>query len=386
MAKVLSFLFYLSFFFVEKRALLKAKIEALPEEVEVRDTEFSIVASLLIVSQSFCRAFEGDLSAVSLRDVKRSIDFMNFFLSIKTKLNEKFLALQAVALGLAFVYFYRQSKGDSRFFFFFSKLKSFPGIYCWLNRSGYWEQLFQVKRIKSIKGARNTFFAKCYTGTNSFGSVFRSTVATAQENFCKKLSMESDIALNVTLKENLFVCIFCILNRVPVFLVGKPGTSKSITFEFSHSCPFFLETDLKLKNRMQIISSNLNGEQSARKFWRQFPAVHVFPYQCSPMSDSQSILHQYRMTVRFQEHAPNTITVLLLDEVGLAEHSPDMPLKVLSLLRSFFFFVFLFSPNIGSSWNVGRPSCRNCGAEQLGVRSCQNEQSYSCTTTRTFKL
>jgi hypothetical protein len=42
--------------------------------------------------------------------------------------------------------------------------------------------------------------------------------------------MEDDIALNLTLKENLFVTIICILNRVPVFLVGKPGTSKSITF------------------------------------------------------------------------------------------------------------------------------------------------------------
>ena len=50
-----------------------------------------------------------------------------------------------------------------------------------------------------------------------------------QDNFCKRLDMEADIALNVTLKENLFVCIVSILNRVPVFLVGKPGTSKSIT-------------------------------------------------------------------------------------------------------------------------------------------------------------
>jgi hypothetical protein len=47
------------------------------------------------------------------------------------------------------------------------------------------------------------------------------------------------------------------------------------------------------------------------------------------MSDSHSISHQFKMAVRFQEHASNSITVLLLDEVGLAEHSPDMPLKVL---------------------------------------------------------
>ena len=35
------------------------------------------------------------------------------------------------------------------------------------------------------------------------------------------------------------------------------------------------------------------------------------------------------MACSFQANAENTICVLLLDEVGLAEHSPDMPLKAL---------------------------------------------------------
>jgi E3 ubiquitin-protein ligase RNF213 len=47
------------------------------------------------------------------------------------------------------------------------------------------------------------------------------------------------------------------------------------------------------------------------------------------MSDSASIQHQFHMACRYQQHANNTITILLLDEVGLAEHSPEMPLKCL---------------------------------------------------------
>ena len=47
------------------------------------------------------------------------------------------------------------------------------------------------------------------------------------------------------------------------------------------------------------------------------------------MSDSLSIQNQFQMAVRYQANSTNTITVLLLDEVGLAEHSPDMPLKCL---------------------------------------------------------
>ena len=40
------------------------------------------------------------------------------------------------------------------------------------------------------------------------------------------------------------------------------------------------------------------------------------------------------MAVRYQEHAENTVVVLLLDEVDLAEHSPDTPLKVRAATNS----------------------------------------------------
>ena len=114
--------------------------------------------------------------------------------------------------------------------------------------------------------------------------------------------MEEDIALNPSLSENLFVSVICILNRVPVFLVGKPGTSKSITFAFLLPSIFFFRLTplflFFLSYRMQIIASNLCGKQSPKKFWRQFPAIYIIPYQCSPMSDSDSILRQYQMAIR----------------------------------------------------------------------------------------
>ena len=88
-----------------------------------------------------------------------------------------------------------------------------------------------------------------------------------QNIFCKFLTMEEDIALNDTLKENLFVTIICILNRVPVFLVGKPGTSKSITFVLFS--PFFdfqktlltphLSTECKSLHQTCMVNSPLSG-------------------------------------------------------------------------------------------------------------------------------
>ena len=75
--------------------------------------------------------------------------------------------------------------------------------------------------------------------------------------------------------------------------------------------------------------SNLQGAQSEQTFWRRYPAVALFSFQCSPMTQANGILEQFRMACNYAKHAHHTRTVLLLDEVGLAEHSPDLPLKVL---------------------------------------------------------
>ena len=39
------------------------------------------------------------------------------------------------------------------------------------------------------------------------------------------------IAMNQALVENLFVVIICILNKIPIFVVGKPGSSKTLTMQ-----------------------------------------------------------------------------------------------------------------------------------------------------------
>ena len=254
---------------------------------------FSIVVGMLIACQQYSRELEQDQSAASLRDVKRALDLILWFFSklVPKKVAENFEGndLQvhpiviATILGISFVYFYRIGS-ESR-------------------RIKLWDKvLSNVKRF--FKSAKKYGFRKL----SSPEEVIK-VISAFQRKLCKKIQIEEGISLNSALIENIFVMLICILNRIPIFLVGKPGSSKTLT--------------------MQVIASNLQGNQSPVKFWKAFPSVHVVQYQCSPMSDSHSIQHQFEMAVRYQEHAQNTITVLLLDEVGLAEHSPDMPLKVL---------------------------------------------------------
>lgn len=288
------------------------------EVAKVSAADQEAITILIAAAQAFCRHTVGDPSAVSLRDVKRCLRLLNWFMTLpplllgisagqkasqltsadvpsqNTKRKEDLLTRRPLAvaaiLAMAHVYWYRHGKAE--------------------HRTELWDNLGWTLSQQIGRGIKKTCFASLIVaGQDSSPIPFVQTVVKAQERFCSQIQVEHGIAMNDALSENLFVVIVCILNRIPVFLVGKPGSSKTLT--------------------LQIIANNLNGEQSQNKFWRRFPSIHIIQFQCSPLSTAAAITTQFQMACSFQANAENTICVLLLDEVGLAEHSPDMPLKAL---------------------------------------------------------
>ena len=135
------------------------------------------------------------------------------------------------------------------------------------------------------------------------------TIDTVQRSFVDRMKFPSGIALNEALCENVFMILVSTLNQIPIFVVGKPGTSKSLA--------------------MELVQTNLQGKASGNDFLRSLPAVQTFGYQCSPLSTSAGIQQAFESARRYKMEAPNTVVVVLLDEVGLAEQSPHLPLKVL---------------------------------------------------------
>ena len=56
----------------------------------------------------------------------------------------------------------------------------------------------------------------------------------------------------------------------------------------------------------------------------------MFSYQCSQLSTSESIIKVFDTAKGFQKEDTTTfVSVVVLDEVGLAEDSPNLPLKAL---------------------------------------------------------
>ena len=134
------------------------------------------------------------------------------------------------------------------------------------------------------------------------------------------MTLPKGTAQNGALLENVFVMLVCLLNKIPVFLVGKPGCSKSLS--------------------MKIISQSLRGEDSNDPFFRRLPQLFEFRYQGSEDSTSQGIRLVFEQAKKNaalfdkDQSSRNTtsISYVLMDEVGLAEVSRHNPLKVLHAL------------------------------------------------------
>ena len=133
-----------------------------------------------------------------------------------------------------------------------------------------------------------------------------------QSAIVDSMKIGDHIAKNSALKENLFLMFVCIELRIPLFIIGKPGSSKSLA--------------------KTIISHSMDGEGSREdsklKFFKQ---LHMLSYQCSQISTSEGILNLFTTCQKIQsrEDPERFVACAVLDEVGLAEDSPSLPLKVL---------------------------------------------------------
>ena len=106
----------------------------------------------------------------------------------------------------------------------------------------------------------------------------------------------------------MFVCIQL---KIPLFIIGKPGTSKSLA---KHIISHSLNGDF-----------NLDGNKIAK-----YTQVYMRSYQCSQLTTSKEIQNLFESCQTIQEEsAADCVACVVLDEVGLAEDSPSLPLKIL---------------------------------------------------------
>ncbi|XP_053530339.1 E3 ubiquitin-protein ligase rnf213-alpha isoform X3 [Ictalurus punctatus] len=138
-----------------------------------------------------------------------------------------------------------------------------------------------------------------------------------EEAFISNVDCPASVAKNKALKENVFMMVVCMNLRIPLFLVGKPGSSKSLS--------------------KTIAAHAMQGKASPRDLFKGYKQAQLASFQCSPHSSPDGIISIFRQCAQFQKkkNLKEYVAVVVLDEIGLAEDSPKMPLKTLHPLLEY---------------------------------------------------
>lgn len=216
-------------------------------------------------------------SVVSLRDIQRVFHLFQFFLN-HFPLLQSFptpeRARRAVLLSVALVYYLRLDETARRSFL--------------VNYSAHPSTQGHEARLLDV-------------------------LEDALESVIRQTEIPTAIALTKGLKENVFLTLVCALSRTPLMIVGPPGCSKTLA--------------------VSIVTENANGEESRSQFYRQFPRLQQFHYQCSKTSTSTEIASIFERAIQRQSNADRSKQqcMVFMDEAGLPEEEKES-LKVLHYL------------------------------------------------------
>ncbi|CAC5380698.1 RNF213 [Mytilus coruscus] len=254
----------------------------LPQLTDLAD----VTSRILSECQDFMRMQEDECSFVSLRDVERVLEVMTWFYRQTEEGGilfdedadhdedyEKIEITRALILALGVCY---QACLQKR--------QNFRDMI-----ADYFEEPYQLLDDNQLE----TELIRC------------------QDKFLDSVKLADNIARNQALKENVFMMIVCIELRIPLFLVGKPGSSKSLA--------------------KTIVADAMQGDTARSQLFKKYKQVQMVSFQCSPLSTPDGILGTFRQCAQFQrkKDLDRFVSVVVLDEIGLAEDSPRMPLKTL---------------------------------------------------------
>ncbi|KAK1794252.1 hypothetical protein P4O66_011142, partial [Electrophorus voltai] len=238
----------------------------------------TVVTSVLAASQIYMRRREDECSFVSLRDVERSLKVLVWFYQHREHLFPNYqstdivqMTLKCLALALGVCYY--------------------PSLE------------FRENYLLTI--------SKYFLSPLNSKKALEDEISSCQDFFLQNIQTRETIAKNLALKENVFLMVVCIELRIPLFLVGKPGSSKSLA--------------------KTVVADAMQRQASHCELFQKLKEVHMVSFQCSPHSSPEGIIGTFRNCARFQKdkNMDEYVSVVVLDEIGLAEDSPQMPLKTL---------------------------------------------------------
>uniref|UniRef100_A0A8C8GD14 RING-type E3 ubiquitin transferase n=1 Tax=Oncorhynchus tshawytscha TaxID=74940 RepID=A0A8C8GD14_ONCTS len=259
----------------------------------IKRVSIKLITDVLSSSQRFMRQRKDECSFVSLRDVERCMQVFVWFYKNHSMFSEELRSL-----------FQKQPRGERNRCDQVPPPASDPVDWSLLMAVGVCYQA-----CLETKGEYQKEICKFFPRV--LPQKMKQEISLMQDLLLSGVPMGETIARNKALKENVFMMVICIELRIPLFLVGKPGSSKSLS--------------------KTLVADAMQGQAAHSELYKRLKQIHLVSFQCSPHSTPEGIINTFKQCARFQEskNLEEYISVVVLDEIGLAEDSPKMPLKTL---------------------------------------------------------
>ena len=301
----------------DERKYIYKMIEKLFSKEEIKLHEITIDS--ILECHKFLRKRFGP-SIVSLRDISRFYKIVKFFqkyFSIKDeylnkdiKGKEKLYKIKSIICSIYICYFIRLNDFCIRANFEHILMKILLKL---VNAENVNEEdenccsLFDQIKYKELKeDLKEQRFIN-----------FSDFLELEEEFLLDVMELDKGIGKNILLKESVFLLFISVITKIPLIIIGKPGTGKSLS--------------------AQLIYKSFKGKYSKNKFFRKFPPIIPTYFQGSELTNPEDVeklfeigenKYKYYIDKKIKrEDLP--ISMILFDHLELAEKSETNPLMIL---------------------------------------------------------
>lgn len=145
-----------------------------------------------------------------------------------------------------------------------------------------------------------------------------SEILTIEQKFLlTNIEIDKGIGKNKLLRENIFLLFVCLITRIPLIIIGKPGSGKSLS--------------------VQLMLKSMRGKFSKSDFFQNFPSLIQSYFQGSDSTTPEDVQNIFKIAEEKFKYIKTSnkneeiipISMILFDELGLVERAKNDPLKVL---------------------------------------------------------
>jgi len=133
-----------------------------------------------------------------------------------------------------------------------------------------------------------------------------------EQYIAENIQIDKSIAKNKALLENVFSLFVAINTKIPIFIFGKPGNSKSLS--------------------VHLILKSMQGSASENNFFKDLPKLMVFSYQGTCTSNELQKIFIKALKVHNElelKDKKSNIPLIFFNQMSHAEYSPKNPLNAI---------------------------------------------------------